>query len=67
MKMSPEEKAKKDAEMEAKGYVKDYVFYNGELVESWTDPRERPVSAPRLFDKDGREVRHFHVNRYLGK
>lgn len=51
------EKAKKDAEMEAKGYVKDYVFQDGKLVESWINPRERPIPAPRLFDKDGREIR----------
>lgn len=55
--MSPEEKKKKDAEMEAKGYVKDIIFYNGEWIESWIDPKNRPVSTPRLFDKDGRAIR----------
>lgn len=55
--MSPEEKAKKDAEMEARGYVKDYVYCDGELVESWIDPGNQPVRSPRLFDKDGREIR----------
>lgn len=59
MKISPEEKAKKDAEMIAKGYVKDYVFCDGELVELWINPKEKPVDVPRVFDKNGREVRTY--------
>lgn len=55
--MSPEEKAKKDAEMEARGYVKEYVFSDGKLVESWIDPGDRPIATPRLFNKDGKEIR----------
>lgn len=55
--MSPEEKAKRDAEFEAKGYVKKYVYHDGELVESWIDPRNRPVPTPRVFGKDGRAIR----------
>lgn len=55
--MSPEEKAKRDAEFEAKGYVKDYIYYEGKLVESWIDPRDRPLPTPRLYDKDGRVIR----------
>lgn len=57
MRMSPEEKAKKDAEMEARGYVKDYVFCDGELVESWIKPVDKPVNAPKLYDKEGKPIR----------
>lgn len=55
--MSPEEKERKDAEMEARGYVRKYVFYNGKLEESWINPKDRPVPVPKLYDKDGREIR----------
>lgn len=54
--MTSEEK-KKDAEMEAKGYVKEYVFNDGKLVEIWIDPKDKPIPVPKLFDKDGREIR----------
>lgn len=64
MKMSPEEKAKKDEEMRSKGYIKDYVFCDGELVESWIAPKDRPINTPRVFDKDGREIRtNFSIKR----
>ena len=55
--MSPEEKERKDAEMEARGYVRDYVINDGKLEEIWIDPKYRPVPVPKLYDKDGREIR----------
>ena len=55
--MTASEKARKDAEMEAKGYVKDYAFDNGKLVEIWIGPPNRPLPTPKVYDKNGRLVR----------
>lgn len=55
--MTPEEKAKRDAEFEAKGYIKDYIYYEGKLVESWREPVERATPAPRLLGRDESRIK----------
>ena len=55
--MTANEKARNDEEMVAQGYVKDYAFDNGKLVEIWIEPKDRPLPTPKVYDKNGRMIR----------
>ena len=59
-KRAEEKQAAEDAEMEANGYVKQY-YPNGSVQVKKGTPS---VSAPRLFDKDGTEIRPFTPNDF---
>ena len=55
--MTSEEKEKKEAELIEQGYVKDYVFNDGKVMEIWRAPDfQKAPATPKLRDKNGRII-----------